>query len=94
MTEERARRIRVTGGGYKISPFISWMRDQVVYILLWTMTIIAAFEAGMIFEFKGLDSYSKRMGKAESAIQELAGKVESHQAMLRGIAKGRTPQIP
>jgi len=70
------------------------IRETVVWIVFWSMTVIAAFEAGVIWELKGLDSAQKRLAGLEKGQQELSGKVESHQAMLRGIGKGRMPQIP
>lgn len=70
------------------------LREILIYFILWLMTIAAAFQAGIIWEMKGLDSAQKRLAKLEVHQQEMSGKIESHIIILRGIAKGRMPQIP
>jgi len=70
------------------------IRQIVIYIVLWFMTIAAAFQAGIIWEMKGLDSSKKRIERLEGDQKQMAGELESHKAMLRGIGKGRLPQIP
>ena len=70
------------------------IRETIIYILLGLFMIAASFEAGIIWELKGLDSVDRRLKRLETNQAELAGKVESHHIMLRGISKGRMPQIP
>ena len=70
------------------------IRQIVIYVLLWLMTVAAAFQAGVIWELKGLDSAQKRIARLEVHQQEMSGKIESHVIILRGIGKGRMPQIP
>jgi hypothetical protein len=70
------------------------IREIIIYLLFWLMTIAAAFQAGVIFELKGLDSAQKRIARLEANEREMSGKIESHVIILRGIAKGRAPQIP
>jgi hypothetical protein len=74
--------------------FMKAIRESIIYILLGLFMIAASFEAGIIWELKGLDSANRRLTKLETGQGELAGKVESHTAMLRGIGKGRMPQVP
>ncbi|MCZ7405407.1 MAG: hypothetical protein O8C67_10830 [Candidatus Methanoperedens sp.] len=63
--------------------FLSWLREVIIYIIFWIITAIAAFEAGMIYEFKGFDNNNKRLTKMEVTIGEMAGKVTSHDAILQ-----------
>ena len=70
------------------------IRETILYIAILIMTATAAFQAGIIWEMKGLDSAQKRLAKLEVHQQEMSGKIESHIIILRGISKGRMPQIP
>ncbi len=70
------------------------IRQTIIYILLGLFMMAASFEAGIIYELKGMDSAQKRLAKLEAAKEELSGKVQSHTDILRGISKGRMPQIP
>jgi hypothetical protein len=58
------------------------MKTIIILVFFWIITAIAAFEAGVIFEFKGIDNNTKRLTKVEVAVGELAGKVTAHDAII------------
>jgi hypothetical protein len=68
------------------------IRIFIVYTILWIMTIIAAFEGGIIYTSQR--DIPGRITKLETNQKELSGIIESHKAILRGLSKGRSPQIP
>jgi hypothetical protein len=68
------------------------IREIIIYILFWIMSMIAAFQFGIIWELKGIDSAQRRLAKLEAAQAEIAGEIESQKAILRGINKGRIPK--
>jgi len=70
------------------------IRENLILILFWLMTILAAIEFGILWELKGIEGAKKKMLRLEINQMELAGKVEAHGAILRGKEKGRAPQIP
>ena len=70
------------------------IRENLIFILFWLMSILAAFQFGILWELKGVEGAKKKMLKLEINQMELAGKVEAHEAILKGIRKGRAPQIP
>jgi hypothetical protein len=74
--------------------FMKAIRETIIYILLGLFMIAASFEAGIIWELKGLDSAQKRLARLESEQGKMAGEIESHKAIFRGIKKGRVPDVP
>ena len=63
------------------------LRESIIYILFCIILAIAAFEAGIIYEFKGIDSSQKRLTKLEINQQELVFKTMAHETILRKMGK-------
>jgi hypothetical protein len=70
------------------TPIIRLIKQFLFYLLI----AFAAFQSGIIYEIK-INSTEKRIAKLEANQQVLAGEVESQAAILRGISKGRLPQL-
>uniref|UniRef100_A0A6M3LXE7 Uncharacterized protein n=1 Tax=viral metagenome TaxID=1070528 RepID=A0A6M3LXE7_9ZZZZ len=70
------------------TPIIKTIKQFLLYFLI----AFAAFQSGIIYEIK-ISSIEKRIAKLETNQQTLSGEFESQAAMLRGISKGRLPQL-
>ena len=70
------------------------MRQAFLIVVLFLMSMIAAFEFGIIYHGKSAENTNNRLRKVEERQTDIIGTLESHHAILRGIGKGRMPQIP
>ena len=65
------------------------IREHILLFLIWVITAIAAFEGGVIFQSKVIQNLERRFVKIETHLSDLGGRVESHEAIIRGLQKGR-----
>jgi len=70
------------------------LKESIMYIIICILIAIAAFEGGIIYQSKNIEISQRKLTKMEAQLTQMAGEIESHKAIFRGIKKGRMPEIP